>query len=129
MKLGFKCILMHECWTIPTANMTHNRSQKYTNTMVGKHGIQNIQSCGCCVVALGVVVSQYFSRPGKRTSPLLFMDKWFFQVCLNVDFYLPPVPRYPKSLVPSQSMQPQPLRAYKLGLTASHGVPSPKPRV
>lgn len=30
---------MHECWTIPAANMTYARVQNYTNMVVGKRGI------------------------------------------------------------------------------------------
>ena len=31
---------MHGIWTIPTAKMMYTRSQKYTNMMLDKHGIQ-----------------------------------------------------------------------------------------
>jgi hypothetical protein len=34
---------MHECWIIPTVNMTYIRSQNYTNMVVGEHGIQTLK--------------------------------------------------------------------------------------
>ena len=37
----------------------------------------NTQSCGCCVVAFDVF-------DPTSAHPLLFLDKWFVQICLNV---------------------------------------------
>ena len=47
---------MHEIWKISSANMTSTRLQNYTNMVDCEHGIQEIWSCGCCVVAFTTVV-------------------------------------------------------------------------
>ena len=47
---------MHEIWTIPTANMTYTRSQKYTNMVVGKHEIQTFKVMRVVAVMLLFVI-------------------------------------------------------------------------
>jgi hypothetical protein len=72
---------MHDdFWTIPTANMTYTRSETYTNMVVGKHRIENIKSCGLLLL---LVFFDFFVP--TRAHFLLFLDKWFVQIYLNVD--------------------------------------------
>lgn len=42
--LGF----VHEFYTVPIDGMMCTRLQNCTNTVIGKHGNTNSQSCGCC---------------------------------------------------------------------------------
>jgi hypothetical protein len=46
---------MQQDLTIPTTKMTYNMSQKYTNVMVGKHGIQTFGVVVVNVIAFIVV--------------------------------------------------------------------------
>ena len=72
---------MHDFWTIPTVNMTYTRLGTYTNMVVGKHGIQNIQSSGLLLLLLFFDIFVPTSA-----HPLLFLDKWFCpNILKNVD--------------------------------------------
>jgi hypothetical protein len=58
-KLGVKYIweFMHECWTIPTANMPYTRLQNYTNMVVEKHEIQTF-SVGDTILLFTICIEQ-----------------------------------------------------------------------
>ena len=62
-------------------NMTYTRSQNYTNVVVGKLEIQTfkvvIATFWCCCLI--------FSPTNAHL--LLFLDKWFVQIYLNVSNY------------------------------------------
>ena len=62
--------------------MTYVTSQNYTNMVVGKHGIQTFK------VTLFVVLfslSPFDVFIPANTHPLVFGDKWFIQIYLNVN--------------------------------------------
>ena len=63
---------MHEFWTVPTANMTYTRSQNYTNTVAGEHGIQTF---GVVVVVLLPILLSFDVFVPTSAHLLLFMDK------------------------------------------------------
>jgi len=73
---------MHEFWTIPTVIMMYTRSQNYTNMVVGKHGIQTFEA-GVVLLLLLLLLFDVF---GPHKCTLLFLDKWFVQIYLNVDY-------------------------------------------
>ena len=73
---------MHEFWTIPTANMRYTRLQNYTNMVVGKHGIQTFK---VVVVVLLLLLLSFDVFVPTSAHPLLFLDKWFVQIYLNVN--------------------------------------------
>ena len=70
---------MHEFWTIPTINMMHSRSQKYTNVVVGDYEIQTFK------VVVIMFLSFDVSIP-TSAHPLFFWTKWFGQIYINVSF-------------------------------------------
>lgn len=57
--------VMNKCWTTPTANMRHPRSQNSTNMLVDDHGIQTFKVVCCCVV----FVARYLC-PRTCTTPI-----------------------------------------------------------
>ena len=61
---------MHEFWTISTANMRYTRLQNYTRMVVGKHGIQAFENCGCCDTILTFISLQVHIS-------CAFLDMWF----------------------------------------------------
>ena len=63
--------------------MTYTRSQKYTNIVVGKHGIQTFEVV--MVVLLLLLLSFDVFVPYKCTS-FIILDKQFVRICLNVIF-------------------------------------------
>ena len=68
---------MHAFWTIPTANMTYTRLHNYTNMVGGEHGIHTFEVVVVVLLSFDVFVP-------KNAHPLLFLDKWFVQIYLNV---------------------------------------------
>ena len=83
---------MHECWTILAANMMYTRSQNYTNMVVDKKWNTNIQSCGYCIVTnvnVFVLIQTHILLFNVfvliQTHILLLLDKWFVQICLNIN--------------------------------------------
>ena len=74
---------MHEFGTISVANMTYTRSQTYKNMVVGKHGIQ---TCDVVVVALLLLWLSFDVFVPTSAHLLLFLDKWFVQIYLNVGY-------------------------------------------
>jgi hypothetical protein len=75
---------MHEFWKTPTANMAYTRLQNHINTMVGKHGIQIREVV--VVMSLLLLLSFDIFVP-TSAHLLLFLDKWFPQISLNVGLW------------------------------------------
>ena len=73
---------MEEFWIIPTVDVTYIRLQNYTNLVVGKHGIQTFKVV--VVVLLYLLLTSDIFVP-TNTHPLLFLDKWFVQIDVNVN--------------------------------------------
>ena len=71
---------MHEFRKIPTANKTYTSSQKYTNMVVGEHRIQTFK---VLIVVLFLLLLSF--DPTSAQPLLLFMDKCFVQIYLNVN--------------------------------------------
>ena len=69
---------IHEFGAIPTAKMTYTRLQYYTNKVVGEHGLQMFK--------IVVVVLSFDICVPISAHPLLFLDKWFLQIYLNVSY-------------------------------------------
>ena len=63
---------MHDFWKILIANMTYTK-WNYITMVVGEHGIQTLK-----VVVIVVVFVP------TSAHPLVFSDKWFVQIYLNV---------------------------------------------
>ena len=64
---------MHGFWMISIANMMYTKLQNHEN-VVGEHGILTFE----------VVVVVWCFCVYKCTHALLFLDKWFVQIFLNV---------------------------------------------
>ena len=73
---------MEEFWIIPTIDVTYIRLQNYTNLVVGKHEIQTFKVA--VVVLLFLLLTSDIFVP-TNTHPLLFLDKWFVQIDVNVN--------------------------------------------
>ena len=63
--------------------MAYIRSQNYINIVVGEHEIQTFE---VAVVVLLVLLLQFDIFIPTSTHLLLFLDKWFVQMYLNVGF-------------------------------------------
>ena len=50
--------------------------------MVGEHGIQTFE----VVVVMLLVLLSFFKFVPANAHPLLFVEKWFVQICVNVSF-------------------------------------------
>ena len=71
--------------------MTYIRLQSNTNMMVGEHGIQTFEFVVVVLLLLLILNDLFvcfFIYFFISVHPLLFMDKWFVQICLNVKFIL-----------------------------------------
>ena len=69
---------MHEFWTIPTATIMISRSQIPCKFGGWQTWNTNINSCGCCVLYVVIVVRCFC--PSKCTSFILFGHV----ICLNL---------------------------------------------
>ena len=69
---------IHEFWATPTAKLTYTRLQYYTNKVVGELGLQMFK--------IVVVVLSFDNFVPTSAHPLLFLDKWFLQIYLNVSY-------------------------------------------
>ena len=72
---------MHEFWRVSTANMTYTGLRNYTNMVGGKHGIQTFN---IVVVVLLLLMLLFDVFVFKNAHPLLFLNKWFVQIYLNI---------------------------------------------
>ena len=68
---------------IPIANMAYTRSQNYTNMVIDEHGLQTFKVV--VLVLLLLLLSSDVFVPSS-VHPLIFLDKWFIQIYLNVSF-------------------------------------------
>ena len=73
---------MYDFGQIPTTNVLYTRFQKYTNMVVGKHEIQTFKVV--VVVLLFLLLSFDVVFVPTNGPHLLFLDKWFVQLYLNV---------------------------------------------
>ena len=62
--------------------MTCTRLQNHKNMVVGEHRLQNIRRCGCCGVAFAIVIDVFVPTCAH---PLLFLERWFLQIFLNIN--------------------------------------------
>jgi hypothetical protein len=67
---------------ISLANMTYIRSQNYTNIVVGKH---RLQAFDVVVVMLLLMLLSFDVFVPKSAHLLLFLDKQFVHLCLNIN--------------------------------------------
>ena len=74
---------MQERWTIPTANMTYIRLENYTNMVVGEH--MEYKTFEVVVVVLLFVMLWFDVFVHVGAHPLLFLDKWYVWIYLNVN--------------------------------------------
>jgi hypothetical protein len=75
--------LLHELGKILIVNMMYIKSQKYTNMMVGEHGIQTFK---VVVIVLLLLLLLFDVFVPTSAHSLLFFDKWFVQIYLNVNY-------------------------------------------
>ena len=75
---------MHEFRTIPIINIMYIRSHKYTNMMVGEHGLQTFK---VVVVVLLFLVLLFDVFCSTSAHPLSFLDKFFIQIYWNGSFW------------------------------------------
>ena len=75
---------MHEFRTIPIINIMYIRSHKYTNMMVGEHGLQTFKVVVVVLLFLMLLFDVFFST---NAHPLSFLDKCFIQIYLNGSFW------------------------------------------
>ena len=76
--------LMHEIWTMSTANMTYNKSQNYTNIMIGKHRLQTFE---VVVVVLLLLLLTFHVFSLQMHIPYYFLDQWSIQIYLDVNSF------------------------------------------
>ena len=85
MDLRLKYIfgIICEFWTLSIANMMYIRLQNYTNMMFDEHGIQTFNVVVVVLLLLWVSFDVFVPTSAR---PLLFLDKWFVQIYLNVSY-------------------------------------------
>ena len=74
---------MHEFWTIAIIDMMYTTLQNYTIMVFDKHGIQTLEVVIVVLLLLWLLFDAFIPT---STHPLLVLDKWFIQICLNVSF-------------------------------------------
>ena len=61
--------------------MMYTRVQNYTNMVVGEHGMQKFKGMVIMLLLLLLLIDVLVPTSAH---PLLFLDKWFVQIYLNV---------------------------------------------